>query len=290
MQINYDIHWNPVRLIQRFGRIDRIGSPNAKISCVNFWPAKSFEDYLHLESRIQDRMSIMNLVGSETQVVNDQYKKMVEDNPLQDKNADRLLEELSRNSISDIESPRTLSLKDFSFESYRQELVDHYAKQQDFYRKMPNGVFSGFRNQSADHPDMPESLVALVGYPKKPEGKAQHTYSELYLVCQPVDAAPEWTEINKADVLEFLRKNKTADRYVPQWITESDTERVGRLSAVLKEWMRAKAPKQAVRNIKDMLKRKKVSTPADSKKTQLQEDKFQIQNFDLIVWEYVTSN
>ncbi len=290
MQINYDIHWNPVRLIQRFGRIDRIGSPNAKISCVNFWPAKSFEDYLHLEARIQDRMSIMNLVGSETQVVNDQYKKMVEDNPLQDKNADRLLEELSRNSISDIESPRTLSLKDFSFESYRQELVDHYAKQQDFYRKMPNGVFSGFRNQSADHPDMPESLVALVGYPKKPEGKAQHTYSELYLVCQPVDDAPEWTEINKADVLEFLRKNKTADRYVPQWITESDTERVGRLSAVLKEWMHAKAPKQAVRNIRDMLKRKKVSTPADSKKTQLQEDKFKIQNFDLIVWEYVTSN
>ena len=203
LQINYDIHWNPVRLIQRFGRIDRIGSPNKTISCVNFWPAKSFEDYLKLEARIQNRMSIMTLVGSETQEINEAYKKMVEDNPIQDKNADRLLEELTKNSISDIESPQTLSLKDFSFETYRQDLVEYYERQQDFYRRMPNGVFSGFRNMSETYPDMPEALIALVGYPKKPEGKKDHQYTELYLMCQPVDAEPTFQEINKADVLEF---------------------------------------------------------------------------------------
>ena len=292
MQVNYDIHWNPVRLIQRFGRIDRIGSPNASISCVNFWPAKSFEEYLHLETRIQNRMLIMNLVGSETQEITDDYKKMVEDNPLQDKNANRLLEELTNNSISDIESPQTLSLKDFSFETYRQDLVDYYEKQQDFYRKMPNGVFSGFKNQSLDFPDMPESLVALVGYPKKPEGKKEHAYTELYIMCQPIDNqdAATFTEINKADVLEFLRKNKNADRYVPQWITEKDTERVNRLSEVLKQWMHIKAPQQAVVNIKNKLKRRIISTPATDRKQQLLEEKFQLQNFDLIVWEYVTSN
>lgn len=290
MQVNYDIHWNPVRLIQRFGRIDRIGSPNEKISCVNFWPAKSFEDYLHLETRIQDRMSIMNLVGSETQELNESYKRMVEDNPLQDKNADRLLEELTNNSISDIESPQTLSLKDFSFETYRQDLVDYYEKQQDFYRKMPNGVFSGFVNQSADFLDMPESLIALVGYPKKPEGKKNHIYTELYIMCQPVDADTEWKEVNKADVLEFLRKNKNSDRNIPQWIVENDSDRVSRLSEVLKQWMRTKAPQQAVANIKNKLKRKTISTPDHDKKQQLLEEKFQLHNFDLIVWEYVASN
>lgn len=290
MQVNYDIHWNPVRLIQRFGRIDRIGSPNTSISCVNFWPAKSFEAYLQLETRIQNRMLIMNLVGSETQEISDEYKKMVEDNPLQDKNANRLLEELSNNSISDIESPQTLSLKDFSFETYRQDLVDYYEKQQDFYRKMPNGVFSGFQNQCPDFSDMPESLVALVAYPKKPEGKKNHVYSELYIMCQPVDADPEWKEVNKADILDFLRKNKNAVRYVPQWITENDTERVNRLSEVLKQWMRTKAPQQAVANIKNKLKCKIISTPAPAKKQQLLEEKFQLHNFDLIVWEYVTSN
>ena len=288
LQINYDIHWNPVRLIQRFGRIDRIGSPNKTISCVNFWPAKSFEDYLKLEARIQNRMSIMTLVGSETQEINEAYKKMVEDNPIQDKNADRLLEELTKNSISDIESPQTLSLKDFSFETYRQDLVEYYERQQDFYRRMPNGVFSGFRNMSETYPDMPEALIALVGYPKKPEGKKDHQYTELYLLCQPVDAEPDFQEINKADVLEFLRQNKKADRFVPDWITDNDTERIEKLSGVLKQWMQSHVPKQAMSNLKDKLRRRIISTPAADRKQQLLEDKFKIENFDLIVWEYVT--
>ncbi|PIO48864.1 MAG: hypothetical protein CMR00_01880 [[Chlorobium] sp. 445] len=53
MVINYDIHWNPVRLIQRMGRIDRIGSPNKTIKGINFWPAKNYEDYLKLKSRVE---------------------------------------------------------------------------------------------------------------------------------------------------------------------------------------------------------------------------------------------
>lgn len=289
MQINYDIHWNPVRLIQRFGRIDRIGSPNKTISCVNFWPAKTFEEYLHLETRIQNRMSIMNLVGSETQELNENYKKMVEDNPLQDKNADRLLEELQNNSISDIESPQTLSLKDFSFETYRQDLVDYYEQHRDFYRKMPNGIFSGFVNQAEQFPDMPESLVALVGYPKKPEGKKEHHYSELYIMCQPVDAqeAATYQEINKADVLEFLRRNKKADRYVPQWIIENDTERVSRLSDVLKTWMKAKVNTEGRIIIKDLFSSTK-TIKQQPRLTVNVDEKFKIENFDLIVWEYVS--
>ena len=286
LQVNYDIHWNPVRLIQRFGRIDRIGSRNKTISCVNFWPAKSFEDYLKLETRIQNRMTIMNLVGSETQELNDDYKRMVEDNSLLDKNADRLLKELTENSISDIESPQTLSLKDFSFESYRQELVAFFQEKKDFFRRMPNGVFSGFRNVSETYPDMPEALVALVGYPKKPEGKQNHQYTELYLLCQPVDAEPDFQEINKADVLEFLRQNKKTDRYVPNWIIDNDTERIEKLSGVLKQWMQAKMGIEANAIMNDPNQflagiRAGNATPPLNKK-------FLLENFDLIVWEYVS--
>lgn len=291
MQVNYDIHWNPVRLIQRFGRIDRIGSPNKSISCVNFWPARNFEEYLHLETRIQDRMMMMNLVGSETQEINDNYKKMVGDNPLQDKNADRLLEELLNNSISDIESPQTLSLKDFSFETYRQDLIDFYEHQRDFYRTMPNGVFSGFVNQAEQFPDMPESLVALVGYPKKPEGKRQHHYSELYIMCQPADAQDAATcqEVNKADVLEFLRRNKKANRYMPEWIMEKDDERINRLSGVLKTWMRHKAGTEGRIIINNLFNSTKTIGQQPGITVNVDE-KFRTENFDLIVWEYVTKN
>lgn len=288
-QVNFDIHWNPVRLIQRFGRIDRIGSPNKVIRCVNFWPAKSFEDYLHLETRIQNRMSLMKLVDTETQELDEKFKKMVEDNPLQDKNADRLLEELQNNSISDIESPKTLSLKDFSFETYRQDLLDFLDKNRDVFRRMPNGIFSGFCFDDTLFEKIPESLVAVVGYPRRKQGNNK-PYTELYLMCQPVDThlPAIYQELNRAEILEFLRTNKNQERYVPDWIESNDSERISKLSEILKEWMKMKAPKQAVSNIKNMLRSKKVETkPKISSETV--ENKFKLENFDLIVWEYVTN-
>jgi superfamily II DNA/RNA helicase len=65
--INYDIHWNPVRIIQRFGRIDRIGSRNARIQLVNFWPDMDLDEYLALKDRVETRMkiSVMTSTGDD---------------------------------------------------------------------------------------------------------------------------------------------------------------------------------------------------------------------------------
>lgn len=290
LQINYDIHWNPVRLIQRFGRIDRIGSPNDTIRCINFWPAKSFEDYLNLESRVTNRMAAMTLVGSETQELNDAYVKMVEDNPLQDKNADRLLKELSNNSISDIESPRTLSLKDFSFELYRQDLIDYFEKNKEVFRRMPNGIFSGFRFENNLFENMTESLVAIIGYPHRDEGSTK-PYREIYLMCQPVGAtSPMYREINRAEVLGFLRENKEQPRYVPEWIETNDGTRLQKLSSIVKQWLEAQVPQKATAAVLDILKSHKLKPVKTQQKKDdgLLEEKFKIENFDLIVWEYVT--
>lgn len=293
MQINYDIHWNPVRLIQRFGRIDRIGSPNKLIRCVNFWPAKSFEDYLHLETRIQNRMAVMTLVGSETQELNDAFLKMVKDNPLQDRNADRLLEELQNNSISDIETPRTLSLKDFSFEVYRQDLIDYFEKNKEVFRRMPNGIFSGFSFENNLFDNMGESLIGVVGYPHREEGSTK-PYREIYLMCQPVDKSKSavYRELNRAEILEFLRQNKSAARYVPDWIECGDKEKLNRLSLLMQQWMEAQAPKKAQANILNILKspRGAAAKKTREQESTLLEEKFQLENFDLIVWEYVTIN
>ena len=61
--INYDIHWNPVRIIQRFGRVDRIGSENDVIQLVNFWPNISLDDYINLKNRVENRMLMLDISG-----------------------------------------------------------------------------------------------------------------------------------------------------------------------------------------------------------------------------------
>lgn len=289
LQVNFDIHWNPVRLIQRFGRIDRIGSRNAVVKCVNFWPAKSFEDYLHLESRIMNRQVIMNLAGSETMELNDAYKKMEADNTLIDKNADALLKQLAENSISDIEETRSLSLEDFSFEMYRQDLLEYLNSNKDFFKSMPNGAFSGFKTEPDLFRNVPESLIAVVGYPHVANKPKDFHYTEIYLMCQPVnpELPTDYVELNRAEILKFLRENKNKERDVPTWISDQDPERITRLSEILKNWMEYKAPKEAISNKKERFNSKGTATKKSSYDLS-QNKKFQLENFDLIAWDYVS--
>ena len=76
--INYDIHWNPVRIIQRFGRIDRIGSPNSRIQLVNFWPNIQLEEYINLEQRVSGRMVLLDIsaTGEENIIEQDAGNQM----------------------------------------------------------------------------------------------------------------------------------------------------------------------------------------------------------------------
>ena len=62
--INYDIHWNPVRIIQRFGRIDRIGSRNKVIQLVNFWPDVTLDEYINLKAKVETRMKIVDMTAT----------------------------------------------------------------------------------------------------------------------------------------------------------------------------------------------------------------------------------
>lgn len=75
--INYDIHWNPVRIIQRFGRIDRIGSKNDSITLVNFWPDVTLDAYINLKQRVENRMLIANMASTgDDNVLNQEEKEM----------------------------------------------------------------------------------------------------------------------------------------------------------------------------------------------------------------------
>ena len=290
LQINYDIHWNPVRLIQRFGRIDRIGSPNQSVQCVNFWPTDNFNNYLKLQERVKNRMVIMNVAGTETLAIDEQMQRMEADNPLELKNEERILRMLSENSLADIEQPQTLALSDLSLETFRQDLLDYLNRNKQEFESMPPGIFSGFQHHDNLFLHIPESLVAVIGYPHREP--ASHTpYQRIYLMLAPVNAAdqPQFAEMNKADILAFLRANKNEQRFVPQWIEQPSANdaaaRLSRLSQMVQQWMEAQVKPQAQNALDALFSGKPVTTTPQDKAV---EDVFHKENFDLIVWEYIS--
>lgn len=131
--VNYDIHWNPVRIIQRFGRVDRIGSRNEKIQLVNFWPNIGLDKYLELKGRVETRMkaSVMTSTG--------------DDNPIDPEERGDLeyrkaqLEKL-QNEVVDIEEMQNgVSIMDLGLNEFRLDLLE-YVKHHDNLDKVPFGL------------------------------------------------------------------------------------------------------------------------------------------------------
>ncbi|HAU31736.1 MAG: helicase domain-containing protein [Desulfotomaculum sp. 46_296] len=131
--VNYDIHWNPVRIIQRFGRIDRIGSRNERIQLVNFWPDLTLDDYINLKSRVETRMkiSVMTSTGDDD-LINTEEKGDLEYRKAQLK---RLQEEVV--DIEDMSSG--ISIMDLGLNEFRLDLLD-YIKNNGDLDKTPFGL------------------------------------------------------------------------------------------------------------------------------------------------------
>ncbi len=187
--INYDIHWNPVKLIQSFGRIDRIGSPNKTIRAINFWPVKNFEDYLKLKSRVEKRMALMTLVGTEVDSgISQDIEEIIKDNPLISKQEQKMLEQLQL-TYEDVEdSEETLGYDDLSFEQFHQELYEFLKKDEMFFKKIPNGVFTDFKiYQHEPYKNIPQSIIVALGYSKRLTGDIGSKYQEIYLVHLPIN-------------------------------------------------------------------------------------------------------
>ncbi|MBT9440022.1 MAG: DEAD/DEAH box helicase family protein, partial [Desulfobacterales bacterium] len=129
MVINYDIHWNPVRIIQRMGRIDRLGSPNKKIFGINFWPSNNINTYLNLQGRIEQRMAAMKLAGAEVDhQFSETFAEMIHDESLDQKMSARMMKQMET-TWDDIEvTDEGLGFDDLSLERYRQDLLEEFNK------------------------------------------------------------------------------------------------------------------------------------------------------------------
>lgn len=149
--VNYDIHWNPVRIIQRFGRVDRIGSKNDCIQLVNFWPDIDLDDYINLKARVETRMKIAVMTSTgDDDPINLEEKGDLE---YRKKQLERLQEE-----VVDLEEMSGgISIMDLGLNEFRLDLLD-YAKTHPDLKKKPNGLHAVIPTTQ----DLPEGVIFVL--------------------------------------------------------------------------------------------------------------------------------
>lgn len=131
--INYDIHWNPVRIIQRFGRIDRIGSKNKSVQLVNFWPDITLDEYINLKARVETRMKIVDMTATgDDNVLSPEEKGDLEYRKNQ-------LERLQKEVVDIEEMDTGISIMNLGLNEFRLDLLD-YIKKHPELEKSPKGM------------------------------------------------------------------------------------------------------------------------------------------------------
>lgn len=193
--INYDIHWNPVRIIQRFGRIDRIGSENSQIQLTNFWPNISLDEYINLKARVEGRMKLVNLTASGS------------DNPIdQADNAEleyrkNQLEKI-QNEVVDIEDMNSgVSIMDLGLNEFHLDLQE-MLKQYGDADRMPFGIHAVARGTE----DTPQGVIfVLKNINSGVNIDRQNRLHPFYLVYIAEDGSIEVNHLHPKELLDKLR-------------------------------------------------------------------------------------
>lgn len=134
--INYDIHWNPVRIIQRFGRVDRLGSKNTRIQLVNFWPNMELDEYINLEAKVSGRMMLLDISATGEENVIDENAKEMNDLEYRRKQLQQL-----KDAVVDLEDMTGgVSITDLTLNDFRMDLSG-YMNQKENLAKLENAPF-----------------------------------------------------------------------------------------------------------------------------------------------------
>ncbi|NMA03426.1 MAG: SWF/SNF helicase family protein, partial [Clostridiales bacterium] len=230
--INYDIHWNPVRITQRFGRIDRIGSKNDIIQLVNFWPNMTLDEYINLRERVEDKMEIVNITATG------------DDNILSNKSSDLEYrkEQLSRlqNEVLDLEDINTgVSITDLGLNDFRMDLVNYIEKNGDL-GNVPNGMHTVI-NRDEEKGVYPGVVFVLKNVNGDIDVNKQNALYPFYLVYVDYDGEVVVTHLKVKRILDVLGivckgKNKPIkEAYKPFNKETKDGKRMGRYSGLLED-------------------------------------------------------
>jgi len=211
--INYDIHWNPVRIIQRFGRIDRIGSVNHTVQLVNFWPTQDLDKYVNLKNRVEARMALVDIAATfeDNILKNEEIEELIhEDLRYRDKQLLKLREE-----VLDLEDfSESVVLNEFTLDDFRIDLTRYIESNKRLLEDAPLGLY-------AVVPPHPEYQVIAPGviYCLKQKGSSASTETvnplqPHFLVYVRDDGTVRFGFAQPKQILEIFR-SVCADKQAP---------------------------------------------------------------------------
>ncbi len=203
--INYDIHWNPVRIIQRFGRVDRLGSKNKAIQLVNFWPNMELDEYINLEARVSGRMVLLDIsaTGEENVIEYDDKKRM---NDLEYRR--KQLQQLQDNVVDLEDMTGGVSITDLTLNDFRMDLSAFMKEHMGTLESAPTGLFAVTSIDPAlRDPDIEAGVIFCL---KNISGKAAHDDSyaltPYYLVYVTDSGQIKYNFVQAKKILDILKK------------------------------------------------------------------------------------
>lgn len=177
MLVNYDIHWNPVRIIQRFGRVDRLGSHNSAIQLVNFWPNMELDEYINLEARVSGRMVLLDIsaTGEENVIEYDKNKQM------NDLDYRRKQMKQLQTSVIDLEDmDGSVSITDMTLNDFRMDLSGYMKDNLEQLERSPSGFFAAIENPNVEF--VAGTIFCLKDIHGKVEFDANYALAPYYIV------------------------------------------------------------------------------------------------------------
>jgi hypothetical protein len=202
--VNYDIHWNPVRIIQRFGRIDRLGSPNTRIQLANFWPNIELEEYINLEQRVSGRMVLLDISATgEENLIEQQSGNQMNDLEYRRKQLLKL-----QDAVIDLEDLSTgVSIADLTLTDFRIDLAEYLRAQPGAFDAAPLGVCAVV---TADAADVPPGVVFCLRCESQAAGAAAaegYPLAPHYLIHVGEDGTVLLSHTQAKKILDRLKRS-----------------------------------------------------------------------------------
>jgi len=202
--INYDIHWNPVRIIQRFGRIDRIGSQNQYIKLVNFWATKDLDEYINLQHRVRARMVLLDVSATgEENIIETDSSKDIKELEYRKKQLQRL-----QNEIVDLEDiSGGISITDLTFNDFKIELMEYMKTKRKTLDEAPNGMYAIAKiDESVKDIIKPGVIFTLRQVKGKEQSKEQNPLFPCYMIYITDDGEVKLSFLHAKKILDYYKK------------------------------------------------------------------------------------